>query len=117
MPIWCVAFPFWGDSIFDDPISHRASGEPGDDELRGCERDYLFEGSGDDTLVMHNGGRTGGGSGADTFRLLGSDVDVTIDDFDSDEGDVLELSSVGSRVRPDPMFDTFDRSRSGRTCT
>ena len=85
----------WGDSIFDDPISHRASGGPGDDELRGFERDYLFGGPGDDTLVMHNGGRASGGSGADTFRFFGSEVDATIDDFNSDEGDVIELSSVG----------------------
>lgn len=85
----------WGDSIYDDPISHRASGGQGDDELRGFERDYLFGGPGDDTLVMHNGGRASGGSGADTFKFFGSEVDATIDDFNSDEGDVIELSSVG----------------------
>ena len=84
-----------GGSAFDDPVAHGASGGPGDDELWGFEVDYLFGGDGDDTLVMHNGGRARGGPGADTFRFFGSEVEARIDDFSPAEGDVIELSSVG----------------------
>ena len=87
----------WGESIFDDPISHGAHGGAGDDELWGFEVDYLFGGPGDDTLVLHNAGRAEGGSGADTFDFFGSEVNGRIDDFNSAEGDVIELSSVGFR--------------------
>ena len=41
-----------GESIFDDPVAHGASGGAGDDELRGFEVDYLFGGDGDDALIM-----------------------------------------------------------------
>ena len=85
----------WGESIFDDPVAHGATGGSGDDELRGFEVDYLFGGPGNDTLVMHNGGRASGGAGSDTFRFFGSKVDATIDDFTPSEGDVIELSTVG----------------------
>ena len=85
----------WGESIFDDPVAHTAYGGPGDDELWGFAIDRLDGGPGDDWLIMHNGGTAEGGPGADTFEFFGSEVDATIDDFDPDEGDVIELSTVG----------------------
>ena len=80
---------------FDDPIAHGAIGGPGDDELSGYKHDYLNGGSGDDTLITHGGGIAKGGPGADTFRFFGEIDEATIEDFDPDEGDVIELSSVG----------------------
>ena len=85
----------WGGSIFDDPISHRAYGGPGDDTLRGYERDYLSGGPGDDTLISHDGGTVRGGPGADTFEFFGDVQEATIEDFNPDDGDQIELSFVG----------------------
>ena len=44
---------------------------------------------------MQNGGTAEGGAGADTFRFFGREVNATIDDFNPDDGDVIELSTVG----------------------
>ena len=80
---------------FDDPIAHRAVGGQGDDELSGYKHDYLSGGSGDDTLITHGGGTVEGGPDADTFRFFGEIEEATIKDFNPNEGDVIELSSVG----------------------
>ena len=87
----------WGKSFLDGPIAHGAVGGAGDDELRGYKHDYLNGGSGDDTLVTHGGGTVEGGLGADTFEFFGEIDEATIEDFNSSEGDVIELSSVGFR--------------------
>ena len=80
-----------------DAVAHKAYGGNGDDELRGYEHDYLNGGAGDDTLESHDGGTVHGGPGADTFRFFGEIEEATIEDFNSAEGDVIELSSVGFR--------------------
>ena len=46
-------------------------------------------------MITHGGGIAKGGPGADTFRFFGEIDEATIEDFDPDEGDVIELSSVG----------------------
>ena len=76
------------------PVSHEAYGGDGDDELSGYERDYLSGGSGDDTLVTETSGTVNGGPGADTFRFVGDVDGATIEDFDSSEGDVIELDAL-----------------------
>ena len=83
--------------IGSDAISHRAWGGGGDDRLEGYKNDYLNGGAVDDTLESHRGGIVNGGPGADTFRFFGEVEDATIEDFDSAEGDTIELSSVGFR--------------------
>ena len=85
----------WGESIFDDPVSHGAYGGAGDDELWGFAVDHLLGGPGDDTLLLHDGGRAEGGPGADTFAFFGNRVNAAIDDFSPGEGDVISLSAVG----------------------
>ena len=85
----------WGESIFDDPVSHGAYGGAGDDELWGFAIDHLLGGPGDDTLFLHDGGRAEGGTGADTFAFFGNRVNATIDDFHPAEGDVIGLSVLG----------------------
>ncbi len=84
------------------PVSHKAYGEGGDDHLVGYELDYLDGGPGDDTLVSSGGGTLNGGAGADTFVLsAGSsffaddDEETTIEDFNSSEGDQIDLSNFG----------------------
>ena len=86
-----------GRSFRDGPVAHRVFGGPGDDELDGYDVDYLSGGAGDDELTTHGNGTVNGGPGADTFYFFGEVEDATIEDFDSGEGDVIELSSVGFR--------------------
>ena len=86
-----------GRNFLDGPTAHGAVGGPGDDELWGYRYDYLSGGSGEDTLVTHRGGTVKGGPGADTFRFFGEIDKATIEDFNPDEGDVIELSTVGFR--------------------
>jgi len=70
------------------------SGGDGNDRLDGgAGKDTLFGGDGDDTLIGGNGkDRLEGGEGGDVF-VLGSGLD-TIVDFNSAEGDRLDISSV-----------------------
>ena len=82
--------------VGSDPIAHKAYGGAGNDVLWGYERDYLNGGAGNDTLVVSGGGTVNGGPGADTFEFSGEVDDATIEDFDSSEGDVIDLSVFGS---------------------
>ena len=80
---------------FSDPVSHRAYGGRGNDELWGFEVDHLDGGDGDDLLVSHGGGTVRGGSGADRFDFFGAVTDATIEDFNSAEGDRISLDPIG----------------------
>lgn len=110
-----------GGSLHDDRIDvadifdaepHGVYGNEGDDELWGFRFDILDGGPGDDRLVTHNGGTVEGGPGADTFRFFGDiDEPTTINDFNSSEDDVIELSSVGfSGVTPSDVRRMLDGS-------
>ncbi len=85
----------WGQTIFDDPISHKVYGGQGNDELWGFAVDYLDGGAGDDILISHAGGTVRGGPGADTFDFFGEVGAATIEDFNSAEGDLIALDPVG----------------------
>jgi Ca2+-binding RTX toxin-like protein len=70
--------------------AYTAYGEGGDDHLKGVVNAGLHGGDGDDTLEASNADHMylTGGSGADHFDCGGySQGDVTVTDFNSDEGD------------------------------
>ncbi len=92
---WIDVGDIWGQTIFDDPISHRVYGGQGDDALWGYQVDYLDGGRGDDILLSHGGGTVRGGGGADRFNFSGDVTAATIEDFDSAEGDRIELDPIG----------------------
>ena len=48
-------------------------------------------------MITYRGGTVRGGPGGDTFEFFGEVDGATIEDFNSAEGDVIELSSVGFR--------------------
>ena len=83
-----------------DAVRHRAYGGGGDDVLWGREGDYLNGGAGDDRLTTARGGTLNGGPGADTFRFFGPADETTIEDFDPDEGDQIDLSWFGTFSDP-----------------
>lgn len=62
------------------------------------ERDTIKAGGGDDMIYGGKGNdKTTGGTGADTFAFLAEDIDGsrdTIEDFDADEGDRIDLADV-----------------------
>ncbi len=92
---WIDVGDIWGRALAGDPVSHRVYGGRGDDELWGFEVDHLDGGDGDDLLVSHGGGTVRGGAGADKFSFFGEVAAATIEDFDSAEGDRIELDPIG----------------------
>lgn len=106
------------DQIFGDAGNDRLDGNDGDDLLHG--------GSGGDTLYGHDGndiliGGTErdtlyGGTGADTFVFELADRGIppydydTITDFNSTEGDVIDISNLLSQYNPlDDAISAFVR--------
>lgn len=99
--------------ISSDAIAHRAYGDGGDDVPRGYDRNYLSGGTGEDTLVSHRGGTVRGGPGGDTFTF-GEVDDATIEDFNTTEGNVIELSSIRFRgITKSDVQATLDDSSGG----
>lgn len=84
-------------SYLPDGLLKVEEGTSGDDSIQGTEgNDLLYGGDGDDTLYGDHGSDVmTGGDGADTFvyKAICDGIDV-IRDFSTDEGDVLDLSSV-----------------------
>jgi hypothetical protein len=72
-------------------------GTTGDDTLTGtATNNVIFAGTGDDTLDGGGGADVlSGGAGADTFTLRNLDGTTTVIDFDSSEGDLLDVSDFG----------------------
>lgn len=86
----------------------RIIGSAGDDRISGgAGRDTLIGGAGDDILDGGRGrDRLEGGDGGDTF-VLGQGID-TIVDFDSAEGDRLDVSSIIDVPQNEP-FESYLR--------
>ncbi|MBO6504781.1 MAG: hypothetical protein JJ850_05270 [Kordiimonadaceae bacterium] len=81
----------------EDIISNieHVIGPEGDDTIIGSDDDESLEGNGGDDILIGGGGTNTleGGSGADTFRYDGFEDDI-IADFNSNEGDVIDLREV-----------------------
>jgi Ca2+-binding RTX toxin-like protein len=73
-------------------------GGDGDDTLVGGPGNDIIDGGAGDDLIIGNAdadSSLSGGSGADTFRYLSmNDVPDIIEDFDTTEGDVLDIAMV-----------------------
>ncbi|TRW96279.1 type I secretion C-terminal target domain-containing protein [Paracoccus sp. M683] len=84
------------------------TGSSGANKLEGRDgNDTLIGGGGDDLLLGGNGSDTlSGGTGADTFRLLNGESGTdTIADFNTGQGDVLDLADLLDLF--DPMSDVI----------
>ncbi|MGE4313386.1 MAG: DUF4114 domain-containing protein [Pseudobdellovibrionaceae bacterium] len=98
------------DVLFDidvNPTTIDPSETGADTLIGGAGNDTLYGEGGDDILIIGNGlDHAFGGSGADTFRFDMHDslVDI-IGDFDSAEGDVLDLSELVGSVAAGHMSD------------
>nr|MDJ0745938.1 hypothetical protein [Xenococcaceae cyanobacterium MO_167.B27] len=94
------------DSLTGDWKDNVINGVDGDDILSG--------GNGDDTLIGGNGNNIfRGGAGADTFVVGFDGIDV-IEDFNAEEGDVVEisLSAFGATDSSQFAYDSSDGSLS-----
>ncbi len=94
------------DSLTGDWKDNVINGVDGDDILSG--------GNGDDTLIGGNGNNIfRGGAGADTFVVGFDGIDV-IQDFNAEEGDVIEisLSAFGATSPSQFAYDSSDGSLS-----
>ncbi|MFV0302836.1 MAG: calcium-binding protein [Paracoccus sp. (in: a-proteobacteria)] len=94
------------------------TGSSGANKLEGRDgNDTLIGGDGDDLLLGGNGSDTlSGGSGADTFRLLNGESGTdTISDFNTGQGDVLDLADLLDLFDPitDVITDFVEITTSG----
>ena len=103
---------FWDQSDSPDPAGHTVHAGAGNDQLWGGDRDYLYAGPGDDTLLAQGGATLDGGLGADAFVFFGQVDGARIEDFDSAEGDAILLDPVGfSHVTRSDVQAMLDGSR------